>query len=333
MDIRQLRYFVQIVEAGSLSRAAEILRIAQPSLSTHLRSLEDELGVELLVRHPRGVTATEFGVIFSDHARKILREVERSRDILHSHAVSPVGRVSVGLPTSACRGLSLPLVQAMTERYRGISIHITEAMTGNLDEWIQMGRLDVALLYDHRAFEHVAWTEMMGEDLVLLVPPTSSLAGERAVPFAKLAELPLVVPGRPNVLRTVIEQIAARLDITLTTTDCDSLAAIRQFVRVGHATVMPHFAMMEEIERGEMVPVAIEEPTPSWRLSVVVSQRTLNLRASQMVAEVLADVIATMVGSGVWKARLRAGERAGRPDARPLPSAAPRAPRAGQPPR
>lgn len=317
MDIRQLRYFVQIVEAGSLSRAAEILRIAQPSLSTHLRSLEEELGVKLLVRHPRGVTATEFGIIFCDHARKILREVELSRDIVHSHAISPVGRVSVGLPTSACRGLSLPLVQAMTKRYGGISIHITEAMTGNLDEWIQMGRLDVALLYDHRAFGHVAWTEMMGEDLMLLVPPTSSLARERAVPFAAIAKLPLVVPGRPNVLRTVIDQIAARLDLTLTTTDCDSLAAIRQFVRFGHATIMPHFAMAEEIERGEMVPVGIVEPTPSWRLSVVVSQRTLNLRASQMVAEVLADVIATLVESGGWKARLRTSERGGRPESRP----------------
>lgn len=316
MDIRQLRYFIQIVEAGSLSRAAEILRIAQPSLSTHIRSLEQELGVQLLVRHPRGVTATEFGIIFCDHARKILREVERSRDVVHSHAVNPVGRISVGLPTSACRGLSLPFVQAMTERYRGISIHITEAMTGSLDEWIQMGRLDVALLYDHRAFEHVAWTEMMGEDLMLLVLPTSSVAGQRAVSFADLAGLPLVVPGRPNVLRTVIEQIAARLNVALTTTDCDSLAAIRQFVRAGYATVMPHFAMMEEIERGEMVPVAIVEPTPSWRLSVVVSQRTLNLRASQVVAEVLADVIAAMVESGVWKARLRNGERTGRSDAK-----------------
>lgn len=309
MDLRQLRYFVQIVESGSLSRAAEILRIAQPSLSIHIRSLEEEFGVELLLRHPRGVTATESGILLCDHARKILREVERSRDILHSHAVNPVGKVSVGLPTSACRGLSLPLVQAVAERYPGIAIHIVEAMTGSLDEWIQMGRLDVALLYDHRAFEHVAWTEMMGEDLMLQVAPRSAMAERTSVRFADLAGMPLVIPGRPNVLRTLLEQIAARLEMTLTATDCDSLPGIKQLVRSGFATVMPHFAMTEEIERGEIVSVAIEDPVPSWRLSVVLSQRTLNLRASEMVAEVLAVVIAQLVESGAWRARLRTSER------------------------
>lgn len=309
MDLRQLRYFVQIVESGSLSRASEILRIAQPSLSIHLRALEEELGVALLVRHPRGVTATEFGLIFTEHARKILREVERSREVLRSHAVSPVGKVSIGLPTSACRGLSLPLVREIAARYPGITVHIVEAMTGSLDEWIQLGRLDVALLYDHRAFEHVAWTEMMGEDLMLMLPADAPQAKLASLPFSELATLPLVVPGRPNVLRTVIEQIAARLDVALRTTECDSLPAIRQFVRAGYATIMPHFAMVEEIERGEMVAVPIADPCPSWRLSVVVSQRTLHLRASEVVAEVLADVIAQLVEGGHWRARLRATER------------------------
>lgn len=312
MDFRQLRYFVQIVESGSLSRASEILRIAQPSLSIHLRSLEQELGVELLVRHPRGVTANEFGMIFADHARKILREVERSREVLRSRAASPVGKISVGLPTTACRGLSLPLVRAIANRFPDISVHIVEAMTGSLDEWIQMGRLDVALLYDHRAFEHVAWTEMMGEDLMLLVPANAPHASRSSIPFSDLASLSLVVPGRPNVLRTVIEQIAARLDTILQTTDCDSLPAIRQFVRAGYATVMPHFAMIEEIERGEMIAIPIIDPCPSWRLSVVVSQRTLNLRASEVVAETLADVIAQLVEGGQWRATLRSTERSNR---------------------
>lgn len=311
MDFRQLRYFVQIVESGSLSRASEILRIAQPSLSMHLRALEQELDVELLVRHPRGVTPTEYGTIFVDHARKILLEVERSRDVLRSHRIHPVGKVSVGLPTSACRGLSLPLVQAVAARHPDLELHIVEAMTGSLDEWIQKGRLDVALLYNHRAFEHVAWTEMMGEDLMLMVPAASRWAERAAIAFSDCASLPLVLPGRPNVLRTVIEQIAARLDVKLRAADCDSLPAIRQLVRAGSATIMPHFAMSEEIDRGEMAAVPIVDPCPSWRLSVVVSQRTLNLRASEVVAEVLAQVIAELVESGHWRARLRA-ERSGR---------------------
>src|ERR1700712_1333440 len=75
MDLRQLRYFAQIAESGNVSRAAEVLRIAQPSLSQQMRNLEEELGIELLFRHARGVTPTELGLKFYEHARRILQEV------------------------------------------------------------------------------------------------------------------------------------------------------------------------------------------------------------------------------------------------------------------
>jgi LysR family nitrogen assimilation transcriptional regulator len=159
MDLRQLKYFVQIAESGNFSRAAEVLGVAQPSLSQQMRNLEDELGVELLARHARGVTPTELGQQLCDHARRILLEVDRAKEALRSRSANPSGRVSVGLPTSACRGLSLSLFQALAERQPNITLHLVEAMTGYLDELIQAGRLDVALLYDHKAFEHVAWSK------------------------------------------------------------------------------------------------------------------------------------------------------------------------------
>jgi LysR family nitrogen assimilation transcriptional regulator len=305
MDLRQLKYFVQIAESGNFSRAAEVLRVAQPSLSQQMRNLEDELGVELLARHARGVTPTELGQQLCDHARRILLEVDRAKEALRSRSANPSGRVSVGLPTSACSGLSLSLFQALAERQPNITLHLVEAMTGYLDELIQAGRLDVALLYDHKAFEHVAWTEMMVEDLMLFVPPESALARDAAVPFKSLFRLPLILPGRPNVLRTVVEQLAARHEIEFQAVDCDSLPAIVRLVRqAGYCAIMPHFAFTEEVARGDMVAIPIVDPTPSWRLSVVVSQRTMNMRGSEAVAAVMADVIAAMVENKSWRARL-----------------------------
>jgi LysR family nitrogen assimilation transcriptional regulator len=307
MDLKQLRYFVQIVDCGSLSKAAEILRISQPSLSLQVKGLEDELGVELFNRHARGVTTTELGRLFCEHARSILKDVERAKDMIASQVASPTGRVSVGLPTSACRGVSAQLTRTVAERYPNVSLHIVEAMTGTLDEWIQVGRLDVALLYDHKAFEHVAWTEMMVEDLMLVVAADHPLADAVRLPFAELSRLPLVLPGTLHVLRTVINQMAARANVVPNVViDSDSLTAIAQLVRMGYVTVMPHFAMADEIARNEMVAIPLVEPTPSWRLSVVVSQRTINTRASEAAAEALATVIKSMVQSGAWKARLRA---------------------------
>jgi LysR family nitrogen assimilation transcriptional regulator len=313
MDLRQLKYFVQIAEIGSFSKAAEVLRIAQPSLSQQIRSLEDELGVPLFVRHARGVTSTEHGQQLYDRARRILQEIDDAKDNVRSLTSEPSGRVSVGLPTSACRGLSLPLSRAITERLPKVSLHIVEAMTGYLDELIQAGRLDVALLYDHRAFEHVAWTEMMREDLMLFVAANSPIAKRRSIPFRKLFDFPVVLPGRPNVLRIVIEQLAARHDIALKVRDCDSLPAIAKLVcEARFAAIMPHFAFVDEIARGEMVAIPIVNPTPSWTLSVVVSQRTMHSRASEAVARVMAEIIGDMVKRGQWRARLRTGKVASR---------------------
>jgi DNA-binding transcriptional LysR family regulator len=309
MDLRQLKYFVQIVESGNFSRAAEILRIAQPSLSQQIKSLEEELGVKLLVRHARGVTATEKGQQLYDHARRILQEIDHAKDTVRSRTSAPSGRVSVGLPTSACRGLSLPLFREMTERFPNVTLHLVEAMTGYLDELIQAGRLDVALLYDHKAFEHVAWTEMITEDLMLFVSKNSPMAKRKSVSFKKLFDRPIVLPGRPNVLRTVIEQLAARHDITPIVKDCDSLPAIAKLVcHSNFMAIMPHFAFVDEMARGEMVAIPIVDPIPSWTLSVVVSQRTMNMRGSEAVAHLMADLIAEMVEQGTWRATLR-GEK------------------------
>lgn len=306
MDLRQLHYFIQIANSGSFSRAAELLRIAQPSLSLQVKNLEEELGVQLLIRHAKGVTPTDHGKVLYEHACHILKEVDRARDVLQSSATRPIGKVTVGIPTSACRGLSCDLIAATAHQLPGISLHIVEAMTAGLDEWIESGKLDVALLYDRKAFENVAWTEMMVEDLMLIVPPTSPLRHREKVTFRELERVPLVLPGSPNVLRQVVGRHSARLDMELDVAiDCDSLPAITQLVRSGYHTIMPHFAMAFEINAGEMIAIPIVDPTPSWRLSVVLSKRTLNMRGSEAIAEVLARTIGNLVQTGIWHANTR----------------------------
>lgn len=307
MDLRQLRSLIHIADCGSLSRAAEILRTSQPSLSLQIKHLEAELGIELLNRHARGVTLTDLGHVFCEHARTILKDVERAKETISTHVKSPTGKVTVGLPTSACRGVSSRLIQRVSQKYPNISVHIVEAMTGTLDEWVQLGRLDVALLYDHKAFENVAWTEMMVEDLMLIAAKSSPIFQRNQVTFAELASIPLVLPGKTHVLRYVVERISARIGVEPhVAIESDSLTAIAQMVSIGYMTIMPHFAMMDEISRGEMNAIPITEPTPSWRMSVVVSKRTINARSSRAVATTLAEEIRAMVETGVWKARLSA---------------------------
>jgi DNA-binding transcriptional LysR family regulator len=305
MDLRQLRSLVHIADCGSLSRAAEILRTSQPSLSQHVKHLEAELGVELLHRHARGVTLTELGHAFCAHARTIMKDVERAKEEITAKSNSPSGKVSVGLPTSACRGIASHLMRVVSDEYPNISLHILEGMTGTLDEWVQLGRLDVALLYDHKAFANIDPTEIMLEDLMLMAGKGNPILRRDHISFSELQALPIVLPSNQHVIRNLIERLAARENIVPNVViDCDSLPGIIDLVRNGYMTVMPHFAMLEEINRNEVGAVAITNPTPFWRLSTIVSQRTINSRSAQVVAKTLVDVIQALVADGTWQARL-----------------------------
>lgn len=316
MDLRQLRYFLQIVDSGSLSRASEILRMAQPSLSLQLRALEEELGTVLLIRHPRGVTPTDLGLLLCDHARKILREVEHATSALQSQIANPLGKVVVGLPTSACRGLTVPLIKALGQQFPSIKLHIVESMTGFLDEWIRSGRIDVAVLYNPRPSEHVFTTDILSEQLHLLVSSRGEFKEMAEIQFNQIWQFPLVLPGGSNVLRSLLEQMTVRFGAEAgAIQDCDSLPSILELVKEGYCTIMPRFAATAEIERGEIIALRILDPSPSWTLSIAVSNRALNPRASKAVAEVLVNVVRDLVRTGHWdgtlsRERVRWGKRA-----------------------
>jgi DNA-binding transcriptional LysR family regulator len=315
MNLKQLRYFVRIADCGSVSRAAEILHVAQPSLSAQLRGLEENLGTPLFVRHYRGVTLTELGRRFYEQARLILNNVEYATDLARTQSHEPHGRVTVGLPTSVARGLALGLVKSVAAKHPAVSVQIVEAMTGNLDEWLQIGKLDVALLANPKAFENVLSTEVMAEDLTLIVGRNAPLARRKQVEFEKILKQPLVLPSNSHVIRIVLQACAARrglkFDVAI---DCDSLTGIVQLVKGGYCTIGPRFGVAEEIGRRQLVAVPIVKPTPRWELSVMRSERSINPRASEAVAGVLIAEMQSMVNAGLWPARLKGatGPSAGR---------------------
>ena len=306
MDLRQLRYFLRIVEAGSFSKASEALRIAQPSLSNHVRELEEELGVELLTRHARGVVPTDFGFLLCDHARVILREVNRAKERIRDAADSLQGEVLVGLSTATCRGLTVPLMQAVATEYPRISVHLVEAMSGSLVEWVQAGRLDVVLSYEAQSTDSLVATEVITEELRLILAANHPLAGNDTLPFSDLPNFQLVLPAGSHVIRRVIERHFAVANIEIPNViNCDSLPAMVQLVRHGHATLLPSFGVSEEINRGELAEVAITNPTPTWRLSVVLSRKSTNSRAAKVVARILHQVVSRLVEEGIWPAQLK----------------------------
>ncbi|WP_226626193.1 LysR substrate-binding domain-containing protein [Alloyangia pacifica] len=253
MDIRQLRYFVEIVEKGSLSRASKSLHIAQPALSQQVAKLEDQVGKPLLVRSPKGVTPNEAGRSLYHQAKLILRQFDHAMTIARSEDGQVKGVVSIGLPATTVAAIGLPLVKRVRANYPGISINVVEAMSGHLDTLIRQNRLDLAVLFSRDSSDELSVDPLMVEELFLILPKESQLlAGRDSVTMAEIAEVPLILPTSDHGLRKRIEaEFESRALSPNVVAEIDSLSLLMNCVHdnIG-GTIKPMGAILQETERG-----------------------------------------------------------------------------------
>jgi LysR family nitrogen assimilation transcriptional regulator len=302
MDARWLRYFVAIAEAGSFSQAGRHLGVAQPALSRHLKQMEEQLGTSLLRRTARGVTLTEDGELIYRSALAILRQLDTLPELVGGHERAMTGRVVIGLPTSASAVLATPLLLAAMDAYPGIQIHLIESLSGFLREWVQTGRLDLAVLYDAEANSSLMVERMVREELCL-VGASSVLADvPPAIPLRELARFPLVLPGLPHSLRLLINGVALQHGVTLSVVaEADSLHILKNVVASGRACgVLARSAARQEIDAGTIAAVRITDP--SLRRTVSLARPLLRgpNRAAEAIGRLCLDVAKKLSESGVW---------------------------------
>jgi len=149
MDVRQLGYFLAVAENGSLASAANVIGIAQPSLSLQIKNLEARLGTDLLVRTPRGVRLTDAGEVLLRHARLILKAVDGAKEEVRNTATTPTGKVVFGLPSSVSMVLSVPLAETVRHEVPKVRLRAVDAMSGFIKEWIEEGQIDLGILYEN----------------------------------------------------------------------------------------------------------------------------------------------------------------------------------------
>lgn len=236
MDLRQLEYFVRVAELGSFSRAALALDVAQPALSRQVRQLEVELRQNLLQRHGRGALPTEAGQVLLEHARGILHQVDRARDELARLRGGLTGHVTLGLPPSVARALAVPLVRAFAAQLPEAKLSITEALSASMHEQVASGRLDIAALYNARPVPGLEVEPLANDQLLLVQGARLAPATPVTMPatLQEIAQLPLVIPSRPNAIRMHIEhQLAAAGLQPHVVLEIDGVATILQLVAGG----------------------------------------------------------------------------------------------------
>lgn len=237
MDLKQLEYFVRVAELGSFTRAAVALDVAQPALSRQVRLLEVELRQNLLTRNGRGAIPTEAGRLLLEHGRGILHQVERAREELGRVRGALAGRVAIGLPPSVGKVLTVPLIRAFRERMPEATLSISEGLSVGMHESLATGRLDIALLYNASASPDIELTPLLEEPLFLVqrqAAKASPTAKPRSVPLREVANMPLVIPSRPNAIRMLVEtemaNLGCRPQVAL---EIDGVAAILDLVEDG----------------------------------------------------------------------------------------------------
>jgi LysR family nitrogen assimilation transcriptional regulator len=301
MDLKQLEYFVRVAELGSFTRAAMALDIAQPALSRQVRLLEVELRQNLLIRNGRGALPTEAGKLLLAHSRGILHQVARAREELGRVRGSLAGRVAVGLPTSLARVLTVPLITAFRQAMPDATISISEGLSVALQESLINGRLDIAVLYNAQPGNEIEVMPLQEEELCLVQARPKGLAEDPPpgpIALSEVAQLPLIIPSRPNAFRTQVESELANLGcrprIAL---EIDGVSTILDLVEGGvGSAVLSRNAVANSVRPSAFTVRAIHEPVLRTRISAATSSLRPTTLTQQttlgLIRETLARVVA-----------------------------------------
>jgi LysR family nitrogen assimilation transcriptional regulator len=299
MDLKQLSYFIAVAEAGSFSKAAVVLSVAQPNLSRQIKLLETELGVELLYRDGRGVVLSEAGRILDTHARETLDSIDRARTEIAALRARPQGRVVIAMPPSIGWVLTAPLVRRCREAFPDITLHVVEGFSGHVAEWLSTGRVDVGIVYNASRRASLSTEPLFSDDLVLLGPASNPAGLEGAlVPARRLADIPLILPGRPHGLRVLIDQALAELALAPRVEfEVDAMPSTLGLVEEGVGyTVLSETAAAQRIAAGHIRAWTIVDPVITRQLILATStQRPMGV-ATRLVARLIRDQAASAFG-------------------------------------
>lgn len=261
MNLRQLRYFVAVVEQGGMTRAAESLRIAQPALGAQIKALEEDLGTPLLLRHSRGVEPTEAGRLLFERARGILLEVKEAREAVIRRGAEPHGAIRLGLTPSLMQTIGLGLALEVRARLPNLSLGLVEEMSHRLALSLERGELDMALAFDLPDRPQFDRSALFHEDLVLVTLPESA-SPESVVPFALALEHRLVLPEPGDSVRSVITRTASSLGLALRVAhELRSIPAMRAMILRGECSgILPYGTVIEEVRQGRLAIRGIVAP-------------------------------------------------------------------------
>ncbi|EJL1529924.1 tricarballylate utilization LysR family transcriptional regulator TcuR [Salmonella enterica] len=300
MELRQLRYFVRIIETGSMGSAAQDLDIGVSALSQQMSRLENELAIRLLQRTSRGVTPTNAGLAFYSQAQLALRHADDA--ILAAREARLSGHVSVGMAPSTASILGIPFIHAMQENYADVRLHVVESLSGNLERMINTRQIDLAVVFQKDKILRWSARPILEEQL-FLIGSHALLAAlpDNPITPEQLAGIPLIMPSQGHGLRgrldAVCQEHALNVEIVA---EIDGLALLMRAVRDGLGATLQPGATISHLDNDALRVIGVHNPVLS-RPNFLVSLSDDELTPAGLAARVvLTKVMRQLVDAGEW---------------------------------
>uniref|UniRef100_UPI0011BABAFC tricarballylate utilization LysR family transcriptional regulator TcuR n=1 Tax=Salmonella enterica TaxID=28901 RepID=UPI0011BABAFC len=301
MELRQLRYFVRIIETGSMGSAAQDLDIGVSALSQQMSRLENELAIRLLQRTSRGVTPTNAGLAFYSQAQLALRHADDA--ILAAREARLSGHVSVGMAPSTASILGIPFIHAMQENYADVRLHVVESLSGNLERMINTRQIDLAVVFQKDKILRWSARPILEEQL-FLIGSHALLAAlpDNPITPEQLAGIPLIMPSQGHGLRgrldAVCQEHALNVEIVA---EIDGLALLMRAVRDGLGATLQPGAAISHLDNDALRVIGVHNPVLS-RPNFLVSLSDDELTPAGLAARVvLTKVMRQLVDAGEWQ--------------------------------
>lgn len=265
MNLRQLRYFLRVVELGSMTSASKDLHVAQPALGLQIRQLEDEFGVALLNRHSRGVEATEAGTLLYERATRLLELASEVRaEVLAFAGGDQIEKIRLGMTPSITAIIGSDLLVMARDSLPNVSLLLVEELSFSLIETLDRGEIDLALAYEVADRPGLIRRPIFEEELLFLVAPDQAPAAAE-ISFADAVKFDLVFPSERDLLFRLVADAASRASLPFRPTYmAQSVPAMTRLIEKGiAASIMPFGTAIEQTEKGSLVTRRVVGPTLS----------------------------------------------------------------------
>jgi len=299
MNIRQLRYFLQIAELRSFTRASQVLHVAQPALSRQIHMLEEELGKPLFKRVGNAIALTETGQALRDRATALIYQFDQLRDEVISPQ-EPHGHLTVGVPPAMREMITLTLVDTYCRRYPNVSLHIHEGISVDLSNMVQASKLDCAIVVDLDDLPSARREALLKEQLFLVGPRHEGMCVDKVVSMEFAASKPLILTNRLNNFRLALENAFARENLPLKiVADSNSTSMIVDLVIKGLAfSMLPYCAIASGLRLRKLCAAPIKGLCVNWAIIYPASADPSS--ATTMFTNVLIEITRDSIVSGKW---------------------------------